>query len=184
MGDVKLEAGAVLDLLSGDEYEKGTSTLTGKLDKISDQLGAIDSPPMLVRVPNEVTTDASGNIGGGSLISPSLNPPPILYRAPVGQTARIVRMSLADGTHTPIAPLAAGWLMFYVDQPSPGNLVTFAPQLGSTNVLPNVYTDGTHSATMLRDGQALIVVGGGLPANTNIGVGLQVWLYPTSGRPE
>lgn len=180
MAKATLEAGGVIDILGGDEYAHGTEKLAGKLDKLRDQLAAIDSPPTLIRVPVPLVTDGSGNLGGGA----AATNPAVLYRCPQGQTARVVRFAVDDATHTPAAPLAAGWLAAYVDSVQPPNLALALPPIGSTTVLPAIYTDGTHSATMIRDGQALVVIGAALPTNATIGFGLQVWLYPTSGRPE
>lgn len=177
----ELKGGNLVDILSGPEFSEGVDLLAGRVTDVRKALEAMDAPPMMERVAVTINCDASGNIGGGTLSTTS--PVPV-FRCPEGMTARIVRLSVADSSHTPAAPLAAGWIAFYVDSVLPPNLAVATPPLGSTSVLPAVYTDGTHSATMLRNGQSLVVVANGLGANNVVGIGLGVWLYPTAGRPE
>lgn len=171
---VKFSAGAEADILSEPEYRAGVDAIRGSLSKLDTRLADLDTPPIMLTPSQALQTDAGGNIGGGATGQGFE-----LYRCVEGRAARVVRLSIADATHTPAAPLTAGWLAFYVNVVSPTTLAAAVPPAGSTQVLPLVFTDGSHSATMIRNGERLIVVGAALPASATIGVHLQIWQYGT-----
>lgn len=167
---VKLVAGAEIDVLSPEEHKAQTDrtlALLKKLDK--------GDPTPLDRG-GQLVVDAAGNLGGG-LGGPGQE----LYKPPVGMYASIHRWALATTSHTPIAPLNQGWIMFYRGSPSSDALIAFAPAGGSTAVAPYVISEGD-GAKILRNGQPIIALGAGLPANQQIGWTLQIRIWPES-RP-
>lgn len=170
MADVELRAGIKIDLASGAELREQTDELAARLD-------ALNEAPLMQRTLQVLNVSGTGTIGGGLGGSGQ-----VVFTCPQNYAARIVRLALNDAVHTPASPLAAGWIEGYVDSPSdPAGLAFGSPPVGGTTVLPIIYTDGNHAATMLRDQQQLVIVGAALPASVPIGIGLQVWLYPTPG---
>lgn len=170
MGEVKLEAGAMMDLLSGTEYQKGTTDLIGKLDQIVQGLAEAQLGDIAQNVTANVTSDGSGNVGGGVNGAGA-----ILWRVPQGFNARLFRGAVATPGSTPAAPITTGWMAMYADQPGISGLVMFLPVGGV--VAPLVWTDGRHNAAYLADGQQLVVIGAGLPANTQFGFRFTVSLF-------
>lgn len=172
---MKLEGGAMVDLLSGEEFHQGIELLGGRItdaSKAMERLPAADG--ITQTIPATVTTDGSGNLGGG------VNPtnPPALWRVPQGFSARLFRGTVDTTAATPAAPITAGWMRLYRDQVLPSSLIMFLPVGGV--VAPLVWTDGRHNAAYLTDGQQLVVVGAGLPVNTTFGFSFTVTLYDGS----
>lgn len=177
MVEAKLEAGGVIDFLGGDEYRHGTEKLAGKLDKIVQQLAEAQLGDIAQNVIGNVTSDASGNVGGGTTGALGVPPAP-LWRVPQGYNARLFRGAVATPGSTPAAPITTGWMALYADQPGISNLIMFLPVGGV--VAPLVWTDGRHNAAYLADGQQLVVIGAGLPANTQFGFRFTVSLFDGS----
>lgn len=163
----KLQAGAEIDLASPEE-------LHAEIDRLCEALAAGDQIPTVETVSAQAVVTAGGVLGGG------LNGDgAVIYEVPTGRVARIVRLTLATDTHTPAAPLAAGWIMASRNKPTPGTLLYMFPGSGglpTPNVLPAVVSDGTTAAAILRSSETLRLSGAGLPANLTIGVLLQLYL--------
>lgn len=163
MAEVKLEAGATFDLASGTELrELG--------EKLADHIDALNDDPTYQITGANVQADASGNLGGG-LTGPGL----VVFRAPSGTAARLVRYSATSPTATPAAPLNTGWWALYRDTPNPAGLLAFAPPQGGA-VAPIVVSEGRTDAILIRDGGTVIVIGAALPANQALSFGFQVEL--------
>ncbi len=118
------------------------------------------------RIVATITTDATGNVGGG--MTGAGFP---LFDIPTGMSAKLHRTTLTAGQYTPLAPLTTGQLAWYWNQPGAGSLVMFLPAGGA--VAPIVITEG-FDASWGSDGDQLVVVGAGLPVNLTLTFTFQV----------
>lgn len=166
MAKVKLAAGAEIDLLSSDEHKHQTDRVVQALAELSKNLSTTTHHI------EGLITDASGNIGGGVG-----GPGHVLYRVTTSYAAAIHRYAFNAAGYTPGTPLQTGWLMIVENDPNGlGNLVVPLPGTSNNTVAPVTFTDGRASAYLLRRGSELRVIGGGLPDNLPISIGLQLRL--------
>ena len=118
------------------------------------------------------TTDAAG----------AVNPPngsssaPPIYDVNLGWQETIHRLSVSDQAHTPDNPLSGAniGIAFYRNRIDAANLLYFTPEPGQTWVIPQLFTEGFHTAPVLRGGDLIVVQAKGLAVNTEFSVGLQV----------
>jgi hypothetical protein len=170
---VKFSAGAEADILSEPEYRAGVDAIRGSLHKVEDKINGL--VPRLDRLDSAVfNADAAGNVGGGAT-----GPGTAVSACPLGQSAKLHRISLTAAGFTPTAPLTQGWIAWYRNAPSATGLVMFLP-VGTTAVAPVVIVEGQHDAALLRDGDSLVVVGAGLPANQAFGMAFQIQTLGTT----
>lgn len=161
----ELKAGASIDVLSPKEHKEQT-------DRLLEELKRAARGPLVDLTSAIVATDAAGALGGG-LTGPGI----VVYTCPMGRTARLHRFSITTDAATPSAPVAAGWLSIYRNQPGPTALVHAFPQPGSATLLPIVQTWGGETAPVFRSGDRIMLAGAALPVSTKIGVTLQLCLY-------
>lgn len=126
-------------------------------------------PPTAIKTDIVVTPDASGNVGGGDRGSGVL-----LFTAPTGMRAEIMRVSTWANGLTPQAPLTTGYLT--ISRGSGGEVPElWFPGVGTT-VAPASY-EGGEAAPRLRPGGKLFVCGKGLPVAQQISITLYVNLF-------
>jgi hypothetical protein len=138
----KFAVGQDVDFVSPDE-------LKAALDPIRRRL----QPPIKIPATREIQVDGSGNIGAQT-------DGVMIYEAPVGFRADILRLALSSRAYTPAAPLTQGWINVYVNTTNEAP-EEFFPGAGTT-VLPSLYTDGD-TAICLKQGDSLVLGGAGLP---------------------
>lgn len=154
MAKVKLQAGAEVDILSAKEQAEITARKSAADARRS---------PLVLRDSGEVVTDASGDFDGE------------LYRVPQGSRVLVHRLSLWDPTVTPAAPNSTGWLAVYRNG-AEGAPIEFAPEPGSTNVLPVLFT-ATSDGPVLRGGELLWLHVVGTTPSIRIVYGLELDLW-------
>lgn len=168
---VTLEAGASIDVLSADEAQAQTDQLAREIRKLN------ECPTVMIVAANFVV-DAGGLIGGGLA-----GPGQTVFDCPPGMVAKLHRLVFASPAYTPAAPLVAGSIAWYRNNPEPGALIEFLPKsptAATVPLVPALITAGEHNAAQLRAGDSLVFVGAGLPAAANISVNIQVQLLPTT----
>ena len=163
MAETELRAGVTIELLTQSE-------LAEELQSLRKFLRDLDPPaPTIIKATTELTSDASGNIGGGSS-----GPGALVYQVPVGFEAFIHRVRVTAVGYSPASPLQNGELSFARNGPTLSTVEFFLPVSGT--VAPVVITDGSNSAPQLASGETLVAFGR-ITANTTLFVGLQLRLW-------
>lgn len=151
----KLEAGAELDLLTRDELLEALR---------EDRLARSGREVTPVRVEENGVTDGTGAL--------TLE----VFTVPLGREFALTRLVVDADGFTPGAPYKSG--TGWIDVRRSGARVDF---VNLQNGLPALSVDSDKTANRWRNGEQLEVVLAGGPANTNIRVTGQGWLY---GSPQ
>ena len=171
MGEYELRAGAKIELLTPEE-------LADQLDALKEFLGNSTPVPTVIHTPPvTLTTDASGNVGGGA----AGVAPVTLYECPVGFQAMIHRIVVDAPSATPAAPLTAGWMRFTRNAATVNSTEFFVPVNG--DVAPVESDWGSNSGPMLLSGESLVVWGTALGTTIQYVIHCQVRLWAaTTGK--
>ena len=158
----KFEAGADVDLLSGEEYDHG-------IGKVLKMLSRSQRGPNSIDETRQGTTDANGNL-----------PATEIFRVPVGMVVAIHRINVEAEGYTRAAPYTQGYINFSLDAESRHKIFVGLPASGST-VFPATLVDSVSAAKIAKDGQIIIAKGAGLPVNTMIDFNIQILQFETEG---
>jgi len=166
----KMGVGVDFDTVTPDELEQA-------VEPIRKAIVSLQRPPDVLRVPATVTTDASGNVGGGAN-GQGL----IIWEVPVGMRADITRVVLAGGGYTPAAPLTSGWLILCRNAAAaPPDW--FWPASASGTLIPSLWENSAGgNAVRVASNERLVAVGAGLPANLTFNLTLQIVQYTDPHR--
>jgi hypothetical protein len=167
MAEYELKAGAKIELTSTDEMQ----AMLSPIEKLLRQ--AIERAPTIIKTSAEITTDGSGNLGGGLS-----GPGQIIYTCPAGHEAYVHRLKVTAAGYTPTSPLTTGNILVCRNANTAATLEQFFPVAGT--VAPVIITEGSHSCMQLGHSETLVVAGTGLPANLNMFLALQIRLWPAA----
>lgn len=172
MATFELKAGASVDLLTPEELDSTMGPIQELLAAIKADMGG----PTVIKGGDEVATDGSGLLGGGLATGAGH----VIFRCPVGYEAFVHRLKVTATGYTPTVPLTTGEVLICRNGTSIAAMEAFLPVSGV--VAPVVMTEGGTSAIQLLSGETLVVVGDGLPVNTNFFFGLQLRLWKAKAK--
>lgn len=169
MAEYELRAGAKIELVTPEEHREAFRPLEELVKQLKDQT------PTIIKSSAEVSTDSSGNLGGGLAGQGT-----VVYTCPVGWEAFVHRLRITATGYTPNSPLTTGQVWISRNGPSISTVEYFLPVSG--NVAPVVMTEGSNSAVQLLSGETLVVWGDGLPDSLNFFFALQLRLWPARSK--
>lgn len=162
--------------MTDQHFQSGPTPFVQELDENTDELSALVARLIqadrvakkwkIFEVPSGAQTDGSGNAKW------------VAWESPQGFESHLHRINInavnptTGLPYTPTAPFTGGYFALYRGEVGLMSLIDFAPPSPGSNVFPQISTDGSEQAAIIRGERVIAVVQAG-PINSQVGIVLR-----------